>query len=257
VRYTRLPESETYVKSRDELRLAEIELLQHRERVAEMRRNLPEGVAVDDYVFLEGPTDLHAGDEPVLEVRLSDLFTGQGRSLIVFQMMFGKAQKSPCPMCTLWVDGFAGVANHIAENIDLVVVAAANVVELREHARNRGWNGLRLLSAGDSTFKVDLGSEDAEGNQNSTISVFDRDDDGTVRHAYTVQPQWSETDYQRGMDLYNPVWHLLEPASDLPQNDRRHVCRELFGRIRRKITYKREQTGVTGVRSCFRRRWPS
>lgn len=210
MRYTRLAESETYMQSREELRLAEIELLQNRERVAEMRRNLPEGVAVDDYVFLEGPTDLDAGDEPVSEVRLSELFSGQGRSLIVFQMMFGKAQKSPCPMCTLWIDGFTGVANHIAENIDLVVVTAADVSELRAHARNRGWKGLRLLSAGQNSFKFDLGSEDSEGNQNSTISVFDRDDDGTVRHTYTVQPQWSETDYQRGMDLYNPVWHLLD-----------------------------------------------
>jgi predicted dithiol-disulfide oxidoreductase (DUF899 family) len=210
VRYTRLTESDTYVRSRDELRLAEIELLQHRERVAEMRRDLPEGAAVDDYVFLEGPKDLDAGDEPVSEVRLSELFSGTDRPLIVFQMMFGKAQESPCPMCTLWIDGFAGVANHVADNIDLVVVTAAGVSELRAHARNRGWNGVRLLSAGESSFKFDLGSEDAEGNQSSTISVFDRDADGTIRHTYTVQPQWSETDYQRGMDLYSPVWHLLD-----------------------------------------------
>jgi predicted dithiol-disulfide oxidoreductase (DUF899 family) len=210
VRYTRLAESDIYLKSRNDLRLAEIELLHQRERVAEMRRNLPEGAAVDDYVFLEGPKDLDAGDEPVSEVRLSELLSAPDRPLIVFQMMFGKAQESPCPMCTLWIDGFAGVANHIAENIDLVVVTAADVSELRAHARNRGWNGVRLLSAGESSFKFDLGSEDADGNQSSTISVFDRDEDGTIRHTYTVQPQWSETDYQRGMDLYNPVWHLLD-----------------------------------------------
>jgi predicted dithiol-disulfide oxidoreductase (DUF899 family) len=210
LRYTRLAETDTYVQSREQLRLAEIELLHQRERVAEMRRNLPEGAAVDDYVFLEGPKDLDAGDEPVSEVRLSELLSAPDRPLIVFQMMFGKAQESPCPMCTLWIDGFAGVANHIAENIDLVVVTAADVSELRAHARNRGWNGVRLLSAGESSFKFDLGSEDADGNQSSTISVFDRDEDGTIRHTYTVQPQWSETDYQRGMDLYNPVWHLLD-----------------------------------------------
>jgi predicted dithiol-disulfide oxidoreductase (DUF899 family) len=210
LRYTRLAETDTYVQSREQLRLAEIELLQHRERVAEMRRNLPEGAAVDDYVFLEGPKDLDAGDEPVSEVRLSELFSGPDRPLIVFQMMFGNAQESPCPMCTLWIDGFTGVANHIAENVDLVVVAAASVPELRAHARNRAWNGLRLLSAAENSFKFDLGSQDAEGNQSSTISVFDRDEDGTIRHTYTVQPQWSETDYQRGMDLYSPVWHLLD-----------------------------------------------
>ena len=81
MRYTRLPESDTYTQSREELRLAEIELLQNRERVAEMRRNLPEGAAVDDYVFLEGPKDLDAGDEPVSEVRMSELFAGKFQQL--------------------------------------------------------------------------------------------------------------------------------------------------------------------------------
>jgi hypothetical protein len=33
---------------------------------------------------------------------------------------------------------------------------------LRTHARTRGWNRLRLLSAGSSTFKYDLGSEDKD-----------------------------------------------------------------------------------------------
>jgi predicted dithiol-disulfide oxidoreductase (DUF899 family) len=65
-------ESSEYLAQREELRLAEIELMRHRERVAEMRRKLPEGAAVQDYRFEEGPRDLNAGDTPVRTVRFSE-----------------------------------------------------------------------------------------------------------------------------------------------------------------------------------------
>ncbi len=53
--YTRLTgESASYLDAREKLRLAEIDLMQQRERVAEMRRALPPGPVVDDYEFLEG-----------------------------------------------------------------------------------------------------------------------------------------------------------------------------------------------------------
>jgi predicted dithiol-disulfide oxidoreductase (DUF899 family) len=53
-----------------------------------------------------------------------------------------------------------GVAQPIAQNIDVAVVAAADPKALRDHARARGWNNVRLVSAGSNTFKYDLGSED-------------------------------------------------------------------------------------------------
>lgn len=59
---------------------------------------------------------------------------------------------------------------------------------------------MRLLSAGDSTFKHDLGSEDAQGNQDSTISVLTRDSDGTLRHFYSVHPRLAEDIDERGID---------------------------------------------------------
>ena len=111
-------------------------------------------------------------------VRLSELFTAAGRPLVIQHLMYRKRQTKPCPMCTAWIDGINGVAHHIAQNVDFAIVAAADPAALRAHARARGWNRLRLLSAGDSTFKYDLGSEDREGNQDSTISVFTRDSDG-------------------------------------------------------------------------------
>ena len=211
MRATRLSgESTEYAGRRDELRLAEIELMRQRERVAELRRALPPGAVVEDYRFLEGPPELAAGDEPVRQVRLSELFTGPDRPLVVYHLMYGKRQETPCPMCTLWIDGLNGVARHLEQNVDFAVVAAAEPRALREHARGRGWHNLRLLSSGDSSFKYDLGSEGEDGDQDSTVSVFTRDQDGRVRHFYTAHPAMSEAISERGIDLLSPVWHVLD-----------------------------------------------
>jgi predicted dithiol-disulfide oxidoreductase (DUF899 family) len=51
LRQTNLPnESEEYLLKRDELRRAEIDLRRQRERVAELRRQVPQGPAVEDYI---------------------------------------------------------------------------------------------------------------------------------------------------------------------------------------------------------------
>jgi predicted dithiol-disulfide oxidoreductase (DUF899 family) len=207
---TRLSESEGYGARREELRLAEIELMRHRERVASLRRELPSGYVVDDYVFHEGPRHLRAGDDPVTTVRLSELFTSPERSLVVYHLMLGKAQMSPCPMCSMWIDGFDAVATHLAQNVDLVIAAAADPGPLRDHARSRGWDRLRLLSCSDNTFKYDLGSEDGAGNQDSTVSVFTLGPDGSVRHFYSAHPTMGPDINQRGIDLLSPVWHILD-----------------------------------------------
>jgi predicted dithiol-disulfide oxidoreductase (DUF899 family) len=211
MKYTRLPnESAEYLARREELRQAEVDLMRQQEQVAELRRALPQGAPVKDYVFREGPADLDAGDKPVGEVRLSELFSAPDRPLVVYQFMYGKLQTTPCPMCTLWIDGYDALAHHISQNVDLVIVAAADPATLRAHARHRGWRHLRLLSAGDNTFKYDFGSEDEEGNQDSTISVFTRDPNGQVHHFYSATPRMAPNISQRGLDLLCPVWSILD-----------------------------------------------
>jgi predicted dithiol-disulfide oxidoreductase (DUF899 family) len=203
-------ESPEYLAKREELRLAEVELMHQRERVAELRRHLPQGALIEDYQFQEGPSDLNAGDAPVHTVRLSELFTKPNRSLVIYHFMFGKRQSKACPMCTAWLDGANGVAHHLAQNLDFAVVAAADLPTLRAHARSRAWDKLRLLSAGNSTFKCNLGSEDREGNQDSTVSVFTRDTNGAVRHFYTAHPRMAPDIQERGIDLLAPVWHFMD-----------------------------------------------
>lgn len=210
-RQTNLPnESKEYLAKREEIRLAEIELLKARERVAELRRKLPEGAILEDYEFVEGPASLDEGDAPARKVRLSELFSAPDRSLVIYHLMYGKKQTKPCPMCTSWIDSFNGIAHHLAQNVDFAVVAAADLPALRAHARVRGWDKLRLLSAGESSFKYDLGSEDADGGQDSTISVFTRDKEGTLRHFYSVHPWIDENIRERGIDEWNPIWNVLD-----------------------------------------------
>jgi predicted dithiol-disulfide oxidoreductase (DUF899 family) len=203
--YTRLAgETEEYRKLRDELRLAEIDLIAQRERVAELRRQLPPGPVVEDYEFLDctGAT--------VEQVRLSELFSAPDRPLVIYHLMYGKGQTVPCPMCTMWIDGFNGVAHHLAQNVDFAVAAAAEPEALRAHGRDRGWDRLRLLSCGDNTFKYDLGSEDERGGQMSSISVFALDGDAGVRHTYSARPQTDEHIYERGIDALCAVWNVLD-----------------------------------------------
>jgi predicted dithiol-disulfide oxidoreductase (DUF899 family) len=210
-RQTNLPnESSEYLAKREELRLAEIELLNTRERVAALRRALPKGATIQDYEFLEGPTSLDNGDAPTKQVRLGELFIGPDRSLVIYHFMYGKKQSVACPMCTAWIDCYNGIAHHVAQNVDLAIVAAADPSTLRAYARERGWNKLRLLSAGDSTFKYDLGSEDDEGHQDSTISVFTRDSDGILRHFYSGHPWLADDVKERGIDELNPIWNMLD-----------------------------------------------
>jgi predicted dithiol-disulfide oxidoreductase (DUF899 family) len=203
-------ESEEYLAKREELRLAEIELMQHSEKVAALRRSLPQGAKLQDYELIEVPVDLDASDEPTRTVHLSQLFATPDRPLVIYHLMYGKKQVKPCPMCTMWIDGANGVAQHLAQNTEFAVVAAADPMALRDHARARGWNNIRLLSAGSSTFKYDLGSENADGGQDSAISVFTKDPDNTIRHFYTAHPQMGPDIKERGIDLLTPVWNFLD-----------------------------------------------
>jgi predicted dithiol-disulfide oxidoreductase (DUF899 family) len=210
-RQTNLPnESPEYLAKREEVRLAEIDLLNAREKVATLRRELPKGATIQDYEFLEGPNSLDDGDAPTKTVRLSELFTAPDRSLVIYHFMYGKKQTVPCPMCTAWIDGYNGVAPHLAQNVDFAIVAAADPATLRAHARTRGWDKLRLLSATDSTFKYDLGSEDGEGHQDSTVSVFTRDSEDTLRHFYSGHPRLADDIKERGIDELIPVWNMLD-----------------------------------------------
>ncbi len=187
--FTRLKESDEYRRQREQLRAVEMDLIDHVERVAALRRTRPSDTVVDDYELVEVST----GDP----VRLSSLFSTPDRALVIYHLMYGKTQQLPCPLCTMWIDGYNAAAPHVSQNIDFAVVAAAEPAAIQAHAASRGWNNLRLLSAGDTTFKYDLGSEEIDGAQIEWISVFAVGDDGTVRHIYSKGAQMADDRRER------------------------------------------------------------
>jgi len=89
-------ESDTYRAARAELLQAEIALRDQREKVAELRRQLPIDTEVEDYLFHEGLRDL-SQDAPISEVRLSGLFDKPDQPLVVYQFMYGVARRIPVP----------------------------------------------------------------------------------------------------------------------------------------------------------------
>jgi len=201
-------ESPEHHKLRDELHEAELALRDQRERVAELRRRLPPGDPIEDYALREGPSDLSGGDSPILELTLSQAFEDPSRPLVLMQFMFGEAQQEPCPMCTLWADGYDGVAPHLAQRVNFGVLVAGDVAEFRRYARERGWRHLRLLSSGGSTLKRDLGFETPDGGQIPGVSVFTLDQ-GKPLHFYSGSAMLGAGE-GRGMDLLSPLWHFLD-----------------------------------------------
>jgi predicted dithiol-disulfide oxidoreductase (DUF899 family) len=209
-RYTPAQAASEYATLRDELSEAEMALREQREAVAALRRRLPGNTVVEsDPVFLEGPADLGAGDSPLREVRLSELLAESDRTVVLMHFMFGKAQEEPCPMCTLWADGYDGIVPHLQQRVNFAVLVAGDVGVFRAYARERGWRHLRILSAGDSTLKGDLSFEDEQGRQFPGVSLFTRGEDGAIQHFYSGGAVTDDGGF-RGMDLLSPFWSFLD-----------------------------------------------
>src|SRR4051812_9919936 len=102
-----------YRQRRAELLVEERALRNEIRRVAALRRQLPVGRQMPEYLFREGPPDLRRDDPADLTaVRLADLF-GPHDTLIVDHLMFGAGghltafdtgDDEPCPMCSMWAD---------------------------------------------------------------------------------------------------------------------------------------------------------
>ena len=188
---------DAYRSSRERLRAAEIDLRDRIEAVAAMRRSLPPGPLVPDYTFVENGN----------RVRLSELFEDGKPYLIVYHLMYWAKDDDFCPMCSMWLDGFNGVVPHVTQRANFVIASRAPFETLKAWGERREWDRLRLLSDDGPSFARDIDAEDADGNPDSTVSVFSKDGD-VLRHVYTAHPMLE--DRERGIDLLCPVWHLFD-----------------------------------------------
>jgi len=195
-------ESAKYRSSRKELLKAELALRRQIEKVAALRRKLPPGGEVpQDYVFTSatGP------------VKLSELF-GRGNTLVAYSFMYGPDMKHACPMCTSFLDGLNGNAQHVAQRTNLAVIAKSPAVRILEYGRGRGWNNLRLLSSAGTTYNRDYHGETEKGAQMPMMNVFVKKD-RKVRHFYGSELLYAPEDKgqnARHNDLMWSLWNVLD-----------------------------------------------
>lgn len=195
-------ETKQYRTARKKLLDAEIALRRQIEKVAALRRKLPSGGELaQDYVFTSqnGP------------VKLSELFE-RGNTLLAYSFMFGPQMKNACPMCTSFLDGLNGNAQHIAQRANLVVIAKSPIERLLEYARGRDWRNLRLLSSAGTSYNRDYYGENDKGAQLPMMNVFVKRD-GKVRHFYGSEVLYAPEDKgqnARHNDLMWPLWNALD-----------------------------------------------
>jgi predicted dithiol-disulfide oxidoreductase (DUF899 family) len=195
-------EDPKYRVARNKLLKAEIDLRKQIEAVAKQRRKLPAGGEVpEDYVF-----DGQGG-----KVKLSQLFKN-GDTLVAYNFMYGPEMAKPCPMCTSMLDGLNGNAQHIARRTNLVVIAKSPLPRILEHARNRGWSNLKLLSSEKNNYNRDYHGEDEKGGQWPMLNVFHREGN-KIRHTWGSEMLAAKEEpgqNARHVDAIWPLWNLLD-----------------------------------------------
>ena len=126
------------------------------------------------------------------------------------------ACSATCRRLSSVVDGLEGAAFHLAERINLVVIAKTSLDRLGTYAQERGWRNLRLLSSRNNTFNRDYHAEAPDGGQLPVLNVFSRDEDGIHHH-------WASEmmTFKRGnTSSLDPVWPIYS-ALDLTREGRR------------------------------------
>lgn len=205
-------ESQSYRTLRDQLLEAEMSLRRKVEEVAALRRQLPAGGEVpQDYVFTQGAPDL-SDSTTEKKVRMSELFAPGKDTLVLYSYMFGPAMKEPCFSCTSILDGLNGVFHHLNQRVNFYAVAKSPIQRIRNVARERGWNRLRLLSSEGNTYNTDYRGENEKGSQIPSLNVFTRKN-GKIHHFYNtelffVPPEPGQDN--RHVDMIWPVWNVFD-----------------------------------------------
>ena len=153
-------------------------------QLAELRSGRePEAFA--DYTFKDGDG---------APITLSSLFGDASELLLVHNMGRG------CRFCTLWADGFNGVADHLADRAAFVVASPDEPEVQRAFARSRGWT-FRMVSVSGTTFSKDAGYE-MNGSPTPGVSTFPKTPDGGIERV-------GHAPFGPG-DRFCGVWHLLD-----------------------------------------------
>jgi predicted dithiol-disulfide oxidoreductase (DUF899 family) len=233
---------EQWLAARVELLAAEKELTRRSDELARRRQELP-WVRIDKKYRFET-------DEGI--VSLADLFRGRSQ-LLVYHFMFGPDYKAGCATCSTIADGFNGFAVHLANHdVTLSAVSRAPLPKLQAYKRRMGWTFPWASSFGsdfNADFSVSFTEEQQRGGsieynyqrnghamdettavpevvaQNAAMAgtdaaTYTRErpgmsafvlEDAVVYHTYSC--------YDRGTDVLNVTWQLLDRAPQGRGND--------------------------------------
>jgi predicted dithiol-disulfide oxidoreductase (DUF899 family) len=153
------------------------------ELAALRRRRKPEIVA--DYEFQDWSGAV---------IRLSQLSSGQRDLIIVHNM--GVA----CSYCTLWADGFVGLAPYLTSRTAFVVASPDPIDVQKAFAIRRGWT-FRMVSSRGTSFFLDMGFADCDGGPMPGVSVFRCTENGPILRVQRAE-------FGPG-DPFCAVWHFF------------------------------------------------
>jgi predicted dithiol-disulfide oxidoreductase (DUF899 family) len=193
-------------QARIALMAKEKELTRARDALSEQRRALPWQRVEKPYVF-DGPS----GSET-----LAQLFAGRSQ-LIVYHFMFAPDWEAGCKSCSFWADNIERNVVHLAHrDATMVVVSRAPLEKLERFRKRLGWT-FKWVSSNKSDFNFDFRVSFEKGAADQVynfrpkvspatelpgISVFMRDDDGTVYRTYST--------YARGVEPMNAAFSFLD-----------------------------------------------
>jgi predicted dithiol-disulfide oxidoreductase (DUF899 family) len=198
-----------WLVARQELLRKEKAFTNARDELSAARRALPWERVAKDYAF----------ETPRGGASLADLFDGR-RQLIVYHFMLGPDWEEGCKSCSFWVDNFNGIDVHLKHrDVTLLAVSQAPLAKIEAYRRRMGWSIAWVSSFGSDfnfDYQVSFRPEDVAAgkavynyaptkttmSELPGISVFFRDEAGTVFHTYSC--------YSRGLDMLNGAYHYLD-----------------------------------------------
>ena len=199
-------ESPEYRTARDQLLQEELALREQIERVARQRRTLPSGgVLKQNYVFEERV------DGKDRSTKLSELFSPNKDTLLLYSFMYAPDMAAACPMCTGFLDGLHGQIVHLDQRINVAIVAKHSLDKIHAFAVSRGWDRFRLLSSANNTYNTDYFGETDAG-QTTMANVFVRNN-GEIRHFWGTEMSFAnaiEGGNMRHLDQAWAMWNVLD-----------------------------------------------
>ncbi len=198
-----------WLAARKALLTEEKQLTRQMDALSAKRRALPWVKLSKDYQF----------EAPCGRVSLADLFAGKSQ-LVIQHFMLGPDWKVGCKSCSYMADHTDGMLPHLAaRDTTMLAVSRAPLVEIQDFKQRMGWH-FGWVSSHGSEFNQDFhvsftedevasgqvdynftqrsfGSTEAPG-----ISVFIKDEDGTIYHTYSV--------YGRGVELMMGTYSILD-----------------------------------------------